>query len=137
MRLRLLLALTAFTIVLGGCSGVSAANFSGNPLMQGFQQSGEIELSGDYRYVFQSSGLCEFPDNRTELQKEYNLGFTLTPTPNVRLATIDSSNESKSFYMQPNGTFQQGYIYGLPFERYQLVVVAPAGCSWTLDLERI
>jgi len=77
--------------------------------MLGFQQSGAIELSADYHYVFQSTGLCEFPDN-----------FTLTPTPNVTLSTIDSSNKRQSFYMQPNGTFQQGYIYGLPVERYPL-----------------
>ncbi len=132
-----MLGLAALTLMLGGCSGVSTANFAGNPLMQGFQQSGAIELSGDYRYVFQSTGLCEFPDNRSEIQKEYDIGFTLTPAPNVTLSTIDSSNERKSFYMRPNGTFQQGYIYGLPFERYQLVVLAPSGCTWTLDLERI
>ncbi len=137
MRLRIIAALTLVPMVLGGCSGASVASFSGNPLMEGFQQSGAIELSGDYRFVFESSGLCEYPDDRTALEKEYNIGFTLTPTPNVRLETIDSSNETKSFYMQLNGTFQQGYLYGLPYERYQLVVVAPAGCSWSLDLERI
>lgn len=137
MRFRFLGGLAALMLMLGGCSGASVANFSGNPLMNGFQQSGEIRLSGDYRYVFESAGLCQYPDNRTELEKEYNIGLTLTPTPNVRLETIDSSNESKTFYMRPNGTFQQGYIYGLPYERYQLVVVAPAGCSWRLDLDRI